>query len=98
MVAVTDTDVSHGTGHAREVFVLLALATLILVVLVVAVTTGSYATPLAQLRSILSDLLTGKGVSTTNQRAAYVLWVIRIPRLLLSLMVGGSLAISGAAY
>ncbi len=33
-----------------------------------------------------------------NSQALYVLTVIRIPRLLLSLMAGGSLAVSGAAY
>ena len=85
-------------GRTREAVVLLVLVALILLTLVIATTTGSYATPPTQLRSILTDLITGRGVGAANQRAAYVLWVIRIPRLLLSLMVGGSLAISGAAY
>jgi hmuU protein len=37
-------------------------------------------------------------VAQENSQALYVLTVIRIPRLLLSLMAGGSLAVSGAAY
>ena len=61
-------------------------------------TTGSYATPLEQLISICVDLVTGQGVAQENSQALYVLTVIRIPRLLLSLMAGGSLAVSGAAY
>ena len=48
--------------------------------------------------SICVDLVTGQGVAQENSQALYVLTVIRIPRLLLSLMAGGSLAVSGAAY
>ena len=84
-------------GH-REALVIVVLVALILVTLVAAMTTGSYATPLQQLANIFVDLVTGQGVAQENSQAVYVLTVIRIPRLLLSLMAGGALAISGAAY
>ena len=84
-------------GH-REALVIVVLVALILVTLVAAMTTGSYATPLQQLANIFVDLVTGQGVAQENSQAIYVLTVIRIPRLLLSLMAGGALAISGAAY
>ncbi len=84
-------------GH-REALVIVVLMALILVTLVAAMTTGSYATPLQQLANIFVDLVTGQGVAQENSQAVYVLTVIRIPRLLLSLMAGGALAISGAAY
>jgi hmuU protein len=84
-------------GH-REALVIVVLMALILVTLVAAMTTGSYATPLQQLANIFVDLVTDQGVAQENSQAVYVLTVIRIPRLLLSLMAGGALAISGAAY
>lgn len=82
----------------HEIPVILILVALIAITLLAAMTTGSYATPLEQLISICVDLVTGQGVAQENSQALYVLTVIRIPRLLLSLMAGGSLAVSGAAY
>lgn len=85
-------------GIRREVTVITVLVALILATLVAAMTTGSYATPPAQLWDIFTDLVSGRGVAKENSQALYVLTVIRIPRLLLALMVGGCLAVSGAAY
>lgn len=82
----------------HEIPVIPILVALIAITLLAAMTTGSYATPLEQLISICVDLVTGQGVAQENSQALYVLTVIRIPRLLLSLMAGGSLAVSGAAY
>ena len=82
----------------HELPVITILVALIAITLLAAMTTGSYATPLEQLISICVDLVTGQGVAQENSQALYVLTVIRIPRLLLSLMAGGSLAVSGAAY
>ncbi|MBB1578132.1 MAG: iron ABC transporter permease [Propionibacterium sp.] len=82
----------------HEIPVITILVALIAITLLAAMTTGSYATPLEQLISICVDLVTGQGVAQENSQALYVLTVIRIPRLLLSLMAGGSLAVSGAAY
>ena len=82
----------------HEIPVIPILVALIAITLLAAMTTGSYATPLEQLISICVDLATGQGVAQENSQALYVLTVIRIPRLLLSLMAGGSLAVSGAAY
>ena len=94
-IAIAD----HGRlGIRREITVMTVLVVLILATLVAAMTTGSYATPLAQLWGIFTDLVSGRGVARENSQALYVLTVIRIPRLLLALMVGGCLAVSGAAY
>ena len=82
----------------HEIPVIPILVALIAITLLAAMTTGSYATPLEQLISICVDLATGQGVAQENSQALYVLTVNRIPRLLLSLMAGGSLAVSGAAY
>ena len=76
----------------HEIPVITILVALIAITLLAAMTTGSYATPLEQLISICVDLVTGQGVAQENSQALYVLTVIRIPRLLLSLMAGGSLA------
>ena len=75
-------------GIRREVTVMTVLVALILTTLVAAMTTGSYATPPAQLWDIFTDLVSGHGVAKENSQALYVLTVIRIPRLLLALMVG----------
>ena len=70
----------------HEIPVIPILVALIAITLLAAMTTGSYATPLEQLISICVDLATGQGVAQENSQALYVLTVIRIPRLLLSLM------------
>jgi predicted ABC transporter, permease component len=90
--------VSLRHGVRRELAIMLTLVVLILVTLVTAMTTGSYATSMDQLWTIFTDLISSRGVAAENERALYVLTVIRIPRLLLTLMAGGSLAVSGAAY
>ena len=95
---MTDVAVHIRRGIRREPVIMTVLVMLIVATLVAAMTTGSYATPPTQLWNILADLLSGRGVAGENGQALYVLTVIRIPRLLLALMVGGCLAVSGAAY
>ena len=65
-------------------------ALLVLLVLWIMTTLGA---PLVGSQSIsLADALTGEGTAAT------ILWRIRLPRVLLAVLVGGALAVSGLAF
>ncbi len=61
-----------------------------------AVLLGKYSVGLADLAAILYAKLNG-GVNSTLETAAFVVFNVRIPRILLAAMVGAGLSISGSA-
>lgn len=67
---------------------------LLLLILLLAVSVGSVAVPLPQVAQAVWTGLTG-GAETTSDT---IIWRIRLPRVLLAAVVGGSLALAGVAY
>ena len=59
---------------------------------------GRYKLPADQLYEILIQRLFHGSVSVENQRADVVLFVVRIPRILLAAMVGACISAAGASY
>lgn len=73
------------------------LAAIFIVCFIIALVSGKYSLTINQLLSLLSSEL---GFQTTieDPRHSTVFWQIRFPRTLAAIMIGGGLAIAGAAY
>jgi iron complex transport system permease protein len=54
--------------------------------------------PTGQVIEIIMQSLSAEGVSEANQQASVVLYIVRIPRILLSILVGAGISVAGAAY
>lgn len=81
----------------KERMILLLLAVLLLAASILSITVGRYAIPLDRILVLLRRAVTGT-LQDGDRAEATVLFVIRIPRILLAILVGAALAISGAAY
>jgi len=79
-----------GDRSARAKGLTLALIAVLAVAVLVSLATGAAGT---SLWSVLGDLLRGEEISRTDR---VVLWQIRVPRTMMGLGVGASLAVSGA--
>lgn len=88
----------HGDTRRREARTLLILTALLLLAVLLSMTIGRYGIPLGQIVEMAGELLSGKGLSEANREAGIVLSVIRIPRILLTVMVGAALSASGASF
>ncbi len=83
----------------RRLVALVAATALLGVVVVVAVSVGTVALPLRAVVATLLDRLPGLDVGGALEGLdAKVLLDIRVPRVLLTAVVGGTLAVAGAAY
>ncbi len=90
-------------GRTARPFLFLPLALLFIVLFVWALTAGEYAmSPLrawhtvwAKLNTLGPDALREAGISRMDE---VIVWNIRLPRLLLAVLAGMALAVSGAAY
>ncbi|SDP43225.1 iron complex transport system permease protein [Actinopolyspora xinjiangensis] len=80
----------------RPVHLLLGTAALA-VLLLVSVLTGAAELGWQRVLAEIGAQLTG-GVSPLSEREAAILWQLRVPRVVLAVLVGGALAISGAAF
>ncbi|MBS3827819.1 FecCD family ABC transporter permease [Proteus mirabilis] len=74
---------------------LLLLLFSVVVVVVIAITSGKYSLTVNELWTVVSSKLTGH---IEESRTATVFWQIRLPRVLAAILIGGGLAIAGAAY
>lgn len=84
-------------GRARRVGVLAGLAGLLALVALAALGTGAVAIGPGQVLAILADRVGLALPVPFEQRQALVLLNIRLPRVLLGMLVGAGLAVSGAA-
>ncbi|MEU8140217.1 iron chelate uptake ABC transporter family permease subunit, partial [Streptodolium elevatio] len=85
---------SEGIGW-RGPLLLVALAAAVLVMCVVAAGIGAYGIPVGDvLDSVLNRC--GLGGHRLDQTAEAVLWEVRFPRIVLTLLIGASLACAGA--
>lgn len=82
------------TGPGRR-WLLLGAFGVLLAAMVAAVTFGSYPVSVGQVFQILGSRL---GFGQADGEAAIIVWEIRLPRVLLSALVGAALALSGAVF
>ena len=100
--ALTDADAAHPA--VRRAFGMSVTATLMGLVVLVAVgllsaTSGAAGLPVRGVFSALSDWIPLLGIeSTLSATQESILFEIRLPRLVLGMLVGGSLGVAGAAY
>lgn len=73
------------------------LAAIFIVCFILALISGKYSLTISQLLSLLSSEL-GFQTAIEDPRHSTVFWQIRFPRTLAAIMIGGGLAIAGAAY
>lgn len=71
------------------------LITLFCVVALIAITSGKYSLTTNELWTLVSNKLTR---NIEYNRTETVFWQIRFPRVLAAILIGGGLAIAGAAY
>lgn len=81
----------------KQKLILLALSLLLLVTCIVALGLGAYHIPPEDILMMLMEKMHLSKLSGQNSMHADVLFEIRMPRLLLGLLVGAALGISGAA-
>lgn len=86
----------HTQRHER--IVLISMLLILIVAVLLSMTIGRYSIPLHQLIEIFGEWFSPAGVSDDNAEASLVLTIIRIPRIVLTLMVGAALSVSGAAF
>ncbi len=77
---------------------MLTIFTLLAIVVVAALTMGRYHIGLTTLGEIILGALPGRKPSGNLATPALVLWSVRIPRVIISVMVGSALAVSGAVF
>lgn len=82
--------------NQQGVTLLIVLACLLPVVMIISIGVGAVAIPASEIIAILFDRL-GFGSGAINDQAVLIIESIRLPRTLLGLIVGGSLAVAGAS-
>ena len=71
----------------------------LLMVGVVGLAVGAAGLPVGGVVTAIADIMPGVGISSTlTERQEAILFQIRLPRLVLGMIVGGALAMSGATY
>ena len=87
------------TETRRRSLILLALATAVPLAMAAAVALGSVSLPLGSVVASLSTAagLPSWGMAPLDGAGETILWAVRLPRVLLAALVGGGLAVVGAA-
>lgn len=86
------------SSRRKERVILITLFMILIAAVLVSLTIGRYGVPLKQIIEIFGQHFSSQGISETNKEASLVLFVIRIPRILLAIMVGAALSASGASF
>jgi iron complex transport system permease protein len=89
---------NNNFSEIRKISILVSLGIVLIAVLSVAVMTGNYYIAIPDIIHTITKHLTFGDVSTIPSLHNMVIWDLRVPRILLSLLIGGSLAIAGSAY
>lgn len=87
---------THYGRSPRKLIIGLSLA--LVVVFCISVMVGRFQTGAKEILTILSHILSGASLAELPAAETLVVWWIRIPRCLMAVMVGMSLALSGAVY
>ncbi|WP_209330147.1 FecCD family ABC transporter permease [Lunatimonas salinarum] len=92
----TTSPVKHLEKHYVQNWILSLMGVGLLLIAVFSVTVGAFPVSLKSTLSVILSQL-GLPIEWHSLQEANVLWHIRIPRILLALLVGGGLGVSGAA-
>ncbi len=84
-------------NRSREKKTIVVLIAVLLATAVVSLTMGRYGIAVDRILKVLWEGITGKA-DPANYEASVVLFIIRIPRLLLAILVGAALSAAGASY
>jgi iron complex transport system permease protein len=85
------------TTQNSYIVVVGSLIVLLLAALVISITAGRFSLPLP----LIIEVLTAGNSRETNDsliQAANILFIVRLPRIMLAILVGASLSLAGAAY
>lgn len=93
----SDIEFIESKDRWRKRKILVILSCMLVVLIIGSLTIGRYGIPIKQLGTVMWQYITGT-ITDENKSAFTVLFIIRIPRIFLSLMVGAALSVSGAAY
>ena len=81
----------------KEKRMILILSVCLVILIIISICVGRYAIELREIPSIFRQWMSGN-LDEASRKAVTVLFVIRVPRILLALLTGAGLAASGAAY
>jgi iron complex transport system permease protein len=81
----------------REALVMVSLLIILAAVFIFSLMIGRFGLPPGTILRVFASRITGN-VDASLRQADNVLFIIRLPRIFLTLLVGASLALSGAAY
>jgi iron complex transport system permease protein len=82
----------------RENIVIIILSVLLLAAVVFSLMIGRFGLPFRTIVRILTEHWSSEGIAADLVPADNVFFIIRLPRIALTILVGASLALSGAAY
>lgn len=82
----------------KEILILLILLIILLIAFITSLMLGRYNIPLKDVLSLLREKLLGVKTSGIPQASRTVLYQVRLPRIAAAILIGGSLAASGASY
>lgn len=85
-------------SEVRKIGILVVLGIMLIVMASVAIMTGNYYIAINDVIHTITKHLTFGDISAVPSLHNMVIWDLRIPRILLSFLIGGSLAIAGAVY
>ena len=87
-----------GFSEYKKILILIAIAALLCASALIAVVMGTYDISITDVyRTILTHITFGD-TSNITKLLNTIIWEIRVPRVLLNIFVGGSLAIAGAVF
>lgn len=73
-------------------------ALLLLVIVIVGLTLGRYQIDLRTLGQVILSSVSGKNPAQSLATPSLVLWSVRLPRIIMAVMVGAALSVSGAVF
>jgi iron complex transport system permease protein len=87
-----------GFSEYKKILILVVIAGLLFASALTAVAMGAYEIPLHTVYTTILTHITLGDVSTIGKLHNTIIWDIRVPRVLLTIFVGGALAIAGAVF
>jgi iron complex transport system permease protein len=79
-------------------FPMIFSALLLLVIVIVGLTLGRYQIDLRTLGQVILSSVSGKNPAQSLATPSLVLWSVRLPRIIMAVMVGAALSVSGAVF
>lgn len=83
--------------EARNRLIILGLLILVLVILILSITVGRYAVRLKDIPRLFREYFSGT-IREEDRAAINILFLVRLPRIILAALIGAALSVSGAVY